>query len=64
MLDGEQPPRTQPAAGVADDGAHQRHAIWAAEHRMMRIMLGYFGFQKCTVGNVRWIRDHQIDLSV
>ena len=45
MLDGEQAARAQPAAGVADNGGYQRHAIRAAEHRMMRIMLGYFGFQ-------------------
>ncbi len=64
MLDGEQAAGTQPPAGVGDNGDYQRHAIWSAEHRMMRIMLGYFGFQNGTVRNVGWIRDYQINLSV
>ena len=47
------------AVEYARDG--DRHTVRAAEHRMRRIMLGYFRFQNHAIGNVRWVRYNQVN---
>src|SRR5258708_6698054 len=52
MLDGEQATRAQPPSGEADDSGYHRHAVPSAEQGVGWIVLGHFGFQNGTIGNI------------
>jgi hypothetical protein len=64
MFDGEQATGAQPTPGEADYGGYQPHAVGTTEQCVMRIVLGYFGIQLSTVGNIRRVGHGHVDLSV
>ena len=51
-------------AGQLDDRADHRHPVRPAEQCVRRIMLGHFGFQRRTVGDVGRVGDEEVDAAV
>jgi hypothetical protein len=64
VLDGEQATWAQPASGDANHCGDHRHPVRATEHRVGRIMLGDFGFQRDAVGYIGRIGHYEVDSSV
>ncbi|SHT57761.1 Uncharacterised protein [Mycobacteroides abscessus subsp. abscessus] len=64
MLNTDGAPRRQEPSGGDHDRRDDREPVRAGEKRLRRIMPRHFGLQLSILGNIRRIRDDQIDRAV